>query len=258
MSNDPLVNPGPDSQQPPARQGKSPAAIILLILALFVLLLLFCGGVLVALLVPAVSSARSAARQVGVRSNLVNLGMAMQQYHEVHQQYPPVAILSDDQPSEPLASWRVSLVPYLDLVNVASNWDSWDQTQKWDSPANQSLSEDAPDIYTNYLTGDGPSNRTNIYGVRHPEGVFSGQSPVSASDITDGAERTLLAVVLPNRTVPWAAPDEIDLPQLQAALGDASIDQPVFVLYCNGRVEIFNEPLDALSVEALVTINAGD
>ena len=46
-------------------------------------------GVLVALLLPAVQSAREAARRMQCQSNLKQIALAMHNYEQVHKKFPP-------------------------------------------------------------------------------------------------------------------------------------------------------------------------
>ena len=52
-------------------------------------------GILVALLLPAVQASRESARRTQCTTNLKNLSLALQNYHDVHKHFPPAAKLGD-------------------------------------------------------------------------------------------------------------------------------------------------------------------
>src|SRR5437764_11944674 len=83
-------------------------------------------GVLVALLLPAVSAAREAARRTQCANNLKNLGLAMMNYHDSNKKYPLGAVCIGttrpettsysyrDNPPVWGTTWAISILPQLE------------------------------------------------------------------------------------------------------------------------------------------------
>src|SRR4051794_28379521 len=75
-------------------------------------------SVLIALLLPAIQAAREAARRVQCVNNLMQIGIALQNYESSHELLPPGVI----NPSGPIqnaptgyhASWMLQLLPFLE------------------------------------------------------------------------------------------------------------------------------------------------
>ncbi len=89
-------------------------------------------GVLIALLLPAVQQARSAARRTTCKSHLRQIGMALASYHDSHQMFPPFFV--DSATNDPMqtmmlarqnqyANWLVRLLPYVEQTNLYNTWD---------------------------------------------------------------------------------------------------------------------------------------
>ena len=79
-------------------------------------------GVLIALLLPAVQSAREAARRAQCTNNLKQLGLAMHNYHDVIGSLPGVRVAG-------AASPYVSILPFMEQANLANSYNvdlSWD------------------------------------------------------------------------------------------------------------------------------------
>ncbi|MGZ0175028.1 MAG: DUF1559 family PulG-like putative transporter [Planctomycetales bacterium] len=82
-------------------------------------------AILVALLLPAVQQAREAARRSMCRNNLKQLGIALHNYSDAHQRFPPGMIGKDpytDKTVSKRTPFVVMLLPYLDQ---ASRFDAW-------------------------------------------------------------------------------------------------------------------------------------
>jgi prepilin-type N-terminal cleavage/methylation domain-containing protein/prepilin-type processing-associated H-X9-DG protein len=83
-------------------------------------------GILVALLLPAIQSAREAARRAQCTSNVKNLALALMNYHDVHKEFPTaVSVRPGADASAPGAddiltdkvmfrSWAIDILPFLE------------------------------------------------------------------------------------------------------------------------------------------------
>lgn len=80
-------------------------------------------AVLVALLLPAVQQARESARRAQCRNNLKQMGLAVQNFHEVHQVFPtggeqPWAWTNRDDVTKSGPGWAYQILSYLDQNNI--------------------------------------------------------------------------------------------------------------------------------------------
>ena len=99
--------------QPPAnRQGLSLVEVLIVIGVM---------GLLLSLLIPAVQAARAAMDRLRCRTNLKQIGLALQQFHSEHGRLPPVRGMF--QPLQPQYSirWEVVVLPYLGQAGLYDN-----------------------------------------------------------------------------------------------------------------------------------------
>ncbi|WP_435011954.1 DUF1559 domain-containing protein (plasmid) [Tundrisphaera lichenicola] len=77
-------------------------------------------GVLIALLLPAVQSAREAARRIQCTNNLKQLGLALHGYHDVMSRFPSALTFMAGTPDVPtgIGSPFAAILPYLEQKNV--------------------------------------------------------------------------------------------------------------------------------------------
>ncbi len=75
-------------------------------------------GILVALLLPAVQSAREAARAASCRNKLKQVGLALHNYLSAHSTFPAVSVVPRTKTFEPW-SGQVRLLPFLEQGNLA-------------------------------------------------------------------------------------------------------------------------------------------
>jgi prepilin-type N-terminal cleavage/methylation domain-containing protein/prepilin-type processing-associated H-X9-DG protein len=80
-------------------------------------------GVLVALLLPAVQTAREAARRSQCSNNLKQVGLALHNHHDSSGTFPPGQIHTSSGGEPFKTTWGIELLPYLEQVNLGSRYD---------------------------------------------------------------------------------------------------------------------------------------
>src|SRR5690349_14198199 len=98
----------------PQRRGGFTLVELLVVIAII--------GVLVAILLPAVQSAREAARRAQCTNNLKQIGLAFHQYDEVQKRLPPASRDDDDL-------WGSAFVRLLPFVEQTSLFEQYDPTK---------------------------------------------------------------------------------------------------------------------------------
>jgi len=94
-------------------------------------------GILIALLLPAVQSAREAARRLQCTNNLKQLGLAIHNYENTFRGYPPSG-------TGPPGTWPIRhsllsfLLPYLEQQAI---YDQYHWDQHWDAAVNKDVTE---------------------------------------------------------------------------------------------------------------------
>jgi type II secretory pathway pseudopilin PulG len=85
-------------------------------------------AILIALLLPAVQQAREAARRTQCKNNLKQIGLALHNYHDVHQTFPPTTVyLRITSPAIPThgnhLGWGFRILPFIDQGNLYNQVD---------------------------------------------------------------------------------------------------------------------------------------
>jgi len=97
-----------------SRRGKRRAFTLVELLVVIAII-----GILIALLLPAVQAAREAARRSHCTNHLKQIGLALQNYHDVHKTFPPVAIYGRQGPYPQRSfhhTWLTAILPYIEQM----------------------------------------------------------------------------------------------------------------------------------------------
>jgi prepilin-type N-terminal cleavage/methylation domain-containing protein len=177
-----------------------------------VLVVIAIIGVLVALIVPAVQSAREAARRTQCENNLKQLGLAANSYVTLGEAYPIGYIAWPNPPggAAPGWAWSAAVLPQLEQDPI---FNAMNVNLPIDLPANATVRTSALAIYVcpsdrntgafsvaSQLAGDPVEARTTSYAANggtqdagQPNGMFRMNKSVRPKDVKDGLSNTFAA-----------------------------------------------------------------
>lgn len=119
-------------------------------------------GVLVALLLPAVQSAREAARRMQCQNNLKQIGLASHNFHDINGEMPRA------MKAETGLSWHVYILPYIEQQALYNNFDT--TTVNNNHNAGQRNNPHGLQIINAYLCASCPLKRQPMNPPNHTNG----------------------------------------------------------------------------------------
>ena len=130
-------------------------------------------------------------------NNLMQIALAMQNFHDVLKRLPAVG--NTDPSGEMLLSWRVHLLPYLEQRAL---YDQFHLHEPWDSPHNRALIEKMPPVFTSpgSKAGVGKATYQVVIGEHT---AFPGREGTSFKQFTDGTSKTILVVEVDDAHDTW-------------------------------------------------------
>ena len=247
------------SYTPSAPPKKSSGFVV--VLAVVLGLCCLGGPVMIALLLPAVQSAREAARRAQCMNNLKQIGIALHNYHDTYKCFPPAVIT--DENGTPRYSWRTAILPFMEQQAL---FDRYDSNVPWDDPINDVVRMSP---ITAYLCPSYPPtfpNETN-YVMITGEGTLGGlpNQSIQLSGIKDGTSNTIAVVEIVGAGIEWCEPRDLTIEELSMQLNDGSGNGPssnhpggLNVLFCDGSVLFLSDGLDPMTLENLLRRNDGN
>ena len=209
--------------------------------------------VMVGLLLPAVQGSREAARRTRSINNLKQIGLALHNYHAVHNHFPPPVLVGPD--GKTTHSWRVAILPYVDASDL---YNEYKLDEPWDSENNLKVLKQMPTVFRHPNEPEG-STVACYFALTGSNTAFGeGGEGTPIRDITDGSSNTLM-VVEARRDIPWTKPDDIPYDAGQPVPKFGGFQPGIWLTeLADGSVRTIAEAIDEKTVRALITRNGGE
>lgn len=215
---------------------------------------------------PAINAGGAAVQQSVCGTNLKQIGVALEQYYQRHNAYPPAYVV--DAQGKRMHSWRVLLLPYLGEQGLYAQYD---MSQPWDSAQNMMVARRMPAVYGCPADISAQENGESSYFVVMGKGTaFPGSKSVKKTQITDGLGSTVLVVESHASGIGWTEPKDLDASQMlfliNGGTGKGGGAQEITsrhahganVLLADNETLYIHDSAPAEDVEALLTIASKD
>jgi Protein of unknown function (DUF1559) len=151
-----------------------------------------------------------AARRMQCGNHLKQIGLALQNYHDVFGSFPPAYIA--DANGKPMHSWRVLILPFLEQNSLFAEYNF---NEPWDGPNNRRLAKEMPACYRCPSRSDEqPKMETSYVAVVGPQTMWPGEKATKVTDITDGTPNTAAIVETENSGIHWMEPRDLSVTQM--------------------------------------------
>lgn len=212
---------------------------------------------------PASMQVRRAALRTEGANRMRQLVIALHNYHDTHRGFP--SRYSKNADDEPLLSWRVHILPYLEEGDL---YEEFHLDEPWDSEHNKALIERMPQCYFHpaAATEDGKT----VFVVPAGEGSAMAEPdddeerPVGMSlvDVTDGTSRTgVIFEANAENAVIWTKPDDFDWANIEdpvSALFDGWDGDGVNVALADGSVQFISREKLQEIIDKLIRVSDGE
>ncbi len=196
-------------------------------------------GIGIALILPAVQQVREAARRSQSMNNMRQLTLAMMNAEVETGMYPTQN--SYDANGQPLLSWRVHLLPYLEEEDL---YNEFKLDEPWNSEHNLKLLDRMPATYQNPNSRSG--SLTQYLGVSGPNSPFHKGEKIGFKDFVRGTSSTALLVeVNLDQAVEWTRPIDWQVDASNPLRGLGSVRPGVFLAgFADGSTHTLAKSID--------------
>jgi hypothetical protein len=209
--------------------------------------------VLVGLMLPAVRTARPAARRMQCANNLKQISLAILNYHEKYGSFPPAFTVDDE--GNRLHSWRTLILPFMEQSAL---YDTIDLSVPWSDPANHGATKASVPAY------HCPESNTDSVVTRYLA-VVGENCPwhptlrKRLSDFIDAEHRLAIVIEAPDRdAVHWMSPNDYNELQFLAMGKSLEPAHPYgyHIAHIDGSVSFLSNMADDEARRSMIHVEA--
>jgi hypothetical protein len=192
---------------------------------------------LMVVLMPFAIVARDANRRGKCQSNMRQIALALQIYHQANGCFPPAYIA--DTHGKPLHSWRLLILPFLD---EQYRYAKFSLSEPWDGPKNKLVLGGFGDFVcpsepNDEVSGAAGATQASYVAVTGQKTAWTGEKTRKLTDFGKDASSTIMVIEVANSGIACAEPRDFSLETLNVS-GSNSLPIPL-ASHRVGHVEFF-------------------
>lgn len=207
--------------------------------------------ILLSLLLPHVERGLTPARRVQCRNNLKQISLALYDYHDEYQSFPPAWTVDAD--GKRLHSWRTLILPYLDQQKL---YETIDLSKPWDDPANATAYGTHLHVYQCPSAAELPPGFTIYTGIVGPDRSFHPTETHKLTEFTATSQTLMVTEVSPEDAIHWMAPQDDTEPFLLALNEETPLSHTggIHTVLADGTVLFISANIERKMLLSLVSI----
>lgn len=188
-------------------------------------------------------------------NNLKQIGLAMHNFHDVHNRFPAADGSGKDK--KPKLSWRVHVLPFVEEQTL---FNQFKLDEPWDSEHNKKLIDKMPKLYATPGSKVAEKHMTNYVTVRAKDTAFPPGQATTMAHLRDGTSNTAMVLEVDDEhAVIWTKPDDFEPDKDDPLKGVVGLRNRKFlVLMGDAAVLTLPDTLSKETIKALYTRDGGE
>jgi len=213
------------------------------------------------LLLPGFQAEMRPGRRNSCTNNLKQIGIALQNYHDKFKCFPPAYL--GDKDGNPMHSWRVLILPYLEDPAATAVYDQYNFDEPWNGPHNRLLADKMPLLYRDPNSQGTGSTYLAVVGE---QSVWPADRSTKMSSIRDGTSNTIALVEVADSGIHWMEPRDLTFEQAAQGINPSLIKLAISsihpgganCLFVDGSVHFVTDKISKESLRGVLTTNGGE